>query len=92
MNAIDELQLNDRELATVLAALRYWQEHEERESRENYAVAPMESLERVATQEDRFAPLDFDEIDALCLRLNGGNGLAKRGHPKARLRFGGFTI
>jgi hypothetical protein len=49
----------ERELATVLAALRMWQagSHEPAELSEHF---------------DECEPLSPDEIDALCERLNGG--------------------
>jgi hypothetical protein len=54
----DEMKLNDRELATVLAALRYWRANVDECDREDY---------------DWFAndkPLDDEEIDELCERIN----------------------
>lgn len=51
-----------RELATVLAALRYWQEAETVPGR----------LHCIATNGDQYNPLTDDEIDTLCERLNHG--------------------
>ncbi len=56
-----KLPLDQRELATVLAALRYWQKME--------AYRPLE-LEAIATDSESFAPLNGDEIDRLCERIN----------------------
>jgi hypothetical protein len=56
-----EQQLTERELATVLAALRHWQTAESAEAHED-----------IATDGGRLEPLKVDEIDELCLRLNCG--------------------
>jgi hypothetical protein len=56
------MQLSDRELATVLAALRYWQD-EMRPG--DVPLCYPEHFEDVT-------PLTTDEIDSLCERLNGG--------------------
>jgi hypothetical protein len=55
------MTLNNRELATVLAALRYWQ-------REGLMSAGHE--QDIATDGDTFEPLNAEDIDALCERLN----------------------
>jgi hypothetical protein len=52
--------LNDRERATVLAALRYWQDE----------TSPHEGHTCDPEHFDGLAPLDAAEIDALCERLN----------------------
>lgn len=52
--------LTARELATVLAALRYWQEEM---TPHQYAGCNLDHLAD-------FTPLDADEIDALCERIN----------------------
>jgi hypothetical protein len=49
-----------RELGTVLAALRYWQRHEDCDSEERYLIA----------EEPKGGALSNDEIDDLCERLN----------------------
>ena len=53
-------KLNRRELATVLAALRYWQ----RDLAENEGLPVCEHFD------DRISPLSVDEIDTLIERLN----------------------
>lgn len=53
------MRLTDRELATVLAALRYWQIDLDA----NNGVPICEHFEDVT-------PLTVDEIDELCERLN----------------------
>lgn len=58
--------MSDRELATVLAALRYWQLNVIEDE-----VA--EDLNGHGSFEDH-SPLDADEIDDLCERLNCGGG------------------
>jgi hypothetical protein len=55
--------MNERELATVLAALRYWQQ----DLTDNHE-GPI-SQEHFADQ----TPLTMEEIDELCERLNCGN-------------------
>jgi hypothetical protein len=57
------MQLTDRELATVLAALRYWQQ----ELAANNDAAPISDH-----FQDGPTPLTVDEIDDLCERLNLG--------------------
>lgn len=61
------VRLSDRELATVLAALRFWQ----RALAENEDEAPVA---------DHFVedirPLSCEEIDELCERLNTETGSA----------------
>lgn len=49
--------VDDRELATILAALRFWQRHGE-------------PRQQIATNAGTLAPLGDAEIDALCERLN----------------------
>lgn len=56
------MKLSDQELNTVLAALRLWQMQRERD-------IPGSILE-IATAGDTVDPLDSDEIDSLCERLN----------------------
>ena len=57
-------RLSDRELATVLAALRYWQQ----DLADNEEEGPIcqEHFEEVT-------PLSVAEIDELCERLNCGS-------------------
>ena len=59
--------MNQRELKTVLAALRYWQ-------REGRFSGGHE--QDIATNGGASEPLDGDEIDALCERLNCGEEVA----------------
>ena len=58
------LCLTDRELATVLAALRYWQQ-DLAQNEDEGPICP-DHFDEVIT------PLSVEEIDALCERLNGG--------------------
>lgn len=55
------LKLDKAELATVLAALRYWQ---------RVGLKQIEPEDDIATDGGKFHPLDADAIDALCERLN----------------------
>jgi hypothetical protein len=57
--------MNDRELATVMAALRAIQNVQQHE-----ALAP--EIDDIATDGGRYTALDHGEIDALCHRLNVG--------------------
>jgi hypothetical protein len=56
------ISLNQRELGTTLAALRYWQ-------REGLASSGGEH--DIANDSGAIEPLSADEIDALCERING---------------------
>jgi hypothetical protein len=60
----DRQQLTAPELATILAALRHWQ---------NALPENAKAYEDVATDDGRFEPLSVDEIDELCMRLNFGD-------------------
>jgi hypothetical protein len=55
--------LSDEELATVLAALRFWQRCASSKDSREWAIA---------TDGETLDPLTDDEIDALCVRLNAG--------------------
>jgi hypothetical protein len=56
------MELNDRELSTILAALRMWQQSTWRKV----------ELENIVTNDGTVVPLDNAEIDALCQRINTG--------------------
>lgn len=56
------VSLAPAELATVLAALRYWQRHRPSNP----------ELHEIATNGGTLAPLDTHDIDDLCDHLNGG--------------------
>lgn len=62
------MKFNDRELATVLAALRHWQIQRDR-------YIPGAHLD-IATDGGAFERLDDDEIDDLCERLNASQDTA----------------
>ena len=55
------MKLTEQELATVLAALRLWQRYPN-----------TSGLMDIATNGGEFNPLNNNEIDALCQRLNNG--------------------
>jgi hypothetical protein len=57
-----DMTIDDRELGTVLAALRLWRR----------AMRPADLLD-IATGGGEFVPLDIDEIDDLCIRINCGD-------------------
>ena len=54
--------MNKRELATVLAALRYWQQ----------ARTANNALDALASNDGEFVPLSPAEVDTLCERMNAG--------------------
>jgi len=62
------MELDHRQLATVLAALRYWQQ----------SVAVFNQLHDIVTYGDQINPLADDEIDALCEGLNASNLLDEK--------------
>lgn len=53
--------ITPRQLATILAALRYWQRTVPQDARE---------CSDIATNDLTLAPLNDDEIDVLCERIN----------------------
>ncbi len=54
------MPLNNREVATVLAALRHWQR----------VTNPRLELEEIASDGGTLEPLSVEEIDDLCERIN----------------------
>jgi len=60
--------LDDREHATVLAALRHWQARHA--AGEIYNVVPILDETDIATKGGTIKPLSVAEMDALCDRLN----------------------
>lgn len=62
------VRLTDRELATVLAALRYWQQ-DLAENEDEGPISPDHFT-------DKITPLSVEEIETLCERINCG----KRSH------------
>lgn len=63
------LQVDEREFATILAALRYWQ-RDGLSADEHGDLATPGPENDVATDGGTHEPLDLDEIDELCERLN----------------------
>ena len=63
---VETIALNERELATTLAALRYWQD--------TRANSPFRHSYNEYFGDDvkRIEPLNDSEIDSLCERINGG--------------------
>ena len=58
--------LNERELATLLAALRFHQD----ENLQGQVDIVDKTINEIASDSGQFEPLGFNEIDALCERLN----------------------
>jgi len=64
-----QVEVGEREAAQVMAALRNWQVDALNE----------DMVEEFAGHFEDHAPLDDDEIDALCERLNFANGQVVKG-------------
>lgn len=58
------LQVTERELATILAALRFYQRDDVIAEHRDAAILD------IATNGGSFPPLDEDEVDRLCEALN----------------------
>ncbi|MCY2929774.1 MAG: hypothetical protein NTV86_09835 [Planctomycetota bacterium] len=65
------LRINRRELATILAALRYHQD-ENLQGGQGGKSIPDQIIRQIATDGDTLKPLDFQEVDRLCRRLHAG--------------------
>jgi hypothetical protein len=63
------LNVDDRELATILAALRFHQD----ENLPSGSKITDRKVNVVSTDAGKFRPLDFDDVDQLCQRLNGAS-------------------
>lgn len=61
------MKLNARELATVLAASRYWQR---KLTKDQIEILASDEWQIIATDGDTVDPLNPAEIDDLCKRLN----------------------
>lgn len=64
------MKLTDRELATILAALRFWQDYRRKYDRTVWEPPISKELHAIATAGRTIPMLKTDEIDALCERLN----------------------
>lgn len=62
------LRITRRELATILAALRFHQD----ENLQGGQQTPDQFIKEIATDGGRFRPLSYQEISRLCERLNLG--------------------
>jgi len=60
------LAVDGRELATILAALRF---HQDENLRTSPGIAD-QAIEDIATDCGSFKPLDFDDVSRLCERIN----------------------
>ena len=69
------LRVSDRDLATILAALRFHQE----ENLQGTTAIPDQAIRDIATDCGRLEPLSFEEIDDLCQRLNVGSTAKQKG-------------
>jgi hypothetical protein len=56
------VELSGRELATVLAALRYWQLQG--------LMSQADAIHKIASDGGRHKPMKSDQIDRLCERIN----------------------
>lgn len=68
---------DERELATVLAALRFWQRHEPSQPNrffDRLSIDERDALDAIRTGCGTFTDLDAAEIDRLCERINGAPG------------------
>ncbi len=70
------LRINPRELATILAALRYHQDEKLQGDRDNKGGKniPDQFIRQIAADGGALKPLDFRQVDRLCRRLNAGGG------------------
>lgn len=59
-----KVEIDERELATILAALRYWQD------RGGFEGCRNEYISDIATDCCNLEPMYEEEIDALCERIN----------------------
>lgn len=59
------MRLTDRETSTVLAALRYWQLRQT-------GKAPVSDFDDLASNGGALVPLDPQEVDQLCEKINFG--------------------
>ena len=64
------LRITRRQLATILAALRFHQD----ENLQAGGDIPDQSIREIATDGGSIKPLDFDEVEKLCEKLNLGEG------------------
>jgi hypothetical protein len=60
-----KLHVNEPEFHTILAALRFYQEHRQYDSAQRSAW-----IEAIATNSGQVVSLDASSIDRLCQRLN----------------------
>ena len=64
------MKISDRELATVLAALRLWQQADPVLGGVVIGADQFIAMEQIATNGGLYEPLTPTEIDALCERIN----------------------
>lgn len=68
------LNINERQQATILAALRKWQAEvtDDRDMESGDQLSCSLELADIATNGEAFPPMGDGEIDALCEGINGG--------------------
>lgn len=66
-------KLSNRELATVLAALRYWRQDLDADAEDEEGIGP------ISPHFTEHQPLSVEQIDELCERLNSGMPDAAKG-------------
>ena len=71
------LLANDRELATILAALRFHQA----ENLQGTGEILDQAIREIATDTGKLTPLDFHEVEDLCEKLNCGESQGQAGLP-----------
>ncbi len=82
------LHANRRELATILAALRFHQDEDLQAGR----GIPDRFIKGIATDGGVLKPLNYQEVSELCERLNAGpSGLAIDPPPRGSRKEGGST-
>ena len=69
------LLANDRELATILAALRFHQA----ENLQGMGEILDQAIREIATDTGKLTPLDFHEVEDLCEKLNCGESQGQAG-------------
>ena len=63
---MNRIEVSDRELHTILAALRWWQQSGAGESLHD------DGIDDIASNGGEVEPLTVDEVDVLCERVNAG--------------------
>ncbi len=87
------MKLAERDLATILAALRLWQDSHNPTRRQKPLCELHQWLNEIATDGGSFERLSRDEVDDLCDRLNQGDDQPAREAKITRVvREGDFDV